>query len=98
MKTHLLTGPTHRLGTFYNATPGAHNKDQVEQWASKAYPDIWADLLKLGKTTVVEGDAMGDPDDEDDDEEEKEEEQRLMREEMLLNSVEVFNIDRSVEA
>lgn len=37
-----------RLGTFYNATRGDANKENVEEWASKTYPSAWKDLISLG--------------------------------------------------
>ena len=38
-----------RLGTFYNATPGAENKLKVKEWAWAAYPTVYEELLKLGQ-------------------------------------------------
>lgn len=76
------------IGTFYNTAPGQYNKEQVEAWAKDRYPDIWKELLAIGKTVVYEGDALedagleGELDDED----------------LTFNRVGVFNIDRSVDA
>lgn len=33
-----------RIGTFYNAVPSQQRKNQVETWAQKAYPALWAEL------------------------------------------------------
>ena len=98
-----LTLPLDRLGTFYNSAPGAHSKDQVEAWASKAHPDIWAELLKVGKMTPdMRGSRVrkGVEDEEDEEgEEEEEEEEEQMREQMLRVMKGVcFNIERAVEA
>lgn len=41
-----LTGP--RLGTFYNALRSQDDKDKIEQWATRAYPTAWQNLVKLG--------------------------------------------------
>lgn len=85
-----------RIGTFYNAAPGAPNKDQVEAWALKAYPDIWAELLKIGKSVPVPANFEDHEEDEEADEDEEEREmQRLAREETNEG---LFNIDRSAEA
>ena len=46
---------TGMLGTFYNAIPGAVNKDRVEDWALRAYPSLWNDLLKLGQRQLADG-------------------------------------------
>jgi len=88
-----------RIGTFYNAAPGALNKDQVEAWASKAYPEIWAELLKIGKSVPMpanpEDYEEGEEVEEDKDEREM---QRLAREQMMESNEGLFNIDRSAEA
>ncbi|KIW93347.1 uncharacterized protein Z519_05952 [Cladophialophora bantiana CBS 173.52] len=36
------------IGTFYNAIPWQYRKDEVEKWAKKAYPDLWAELESYG--------------------------------------------------
>ncbi|OCT48508.1 pentatricopeptide repeat containing protein [Cladophialophora carrionii] len=36
------------IGTFYNAIPWQYRKDEVEKWARKAYPELWADLETYG--------------------------------------------------
>jgi hypothetical protein len=36
------------IGTFYNAIPWQYRKDEVEKWARKAYPEVWADLESYG--------------------------------------------------
>ncbi len=88
-----------RIGTFYNAAPGALNKDQVEAWASKAYPDIWAELLKIGKSVTVPADPEDHEEGEEAEENEEEREmQRLAREQMMESNEGLFNIDRSAEA
>lgn len=76
------------IGTFYNASQGLHNKDQVEAWAQKAYPDVWKELLALGKTTVDPGDALEDTDMEGE----------IDNEDLIFNREGLFNIDRNVEA
>ena len=76
------------IGTFYNASQGLHNKDQVEAWAQKAYPDVWKELLALGKTTVDPGDALEDADMEGE----------MENEDLVFNREGLFNIDRNVEA
>jgi len=87
-----------RIGTFYNAAPGALNKDQVEAWASKAYPDIWAELLKIGKSVTVPADPEDHEGEEAEENEEEREMQRLAREQMMESNEGLFNIDRSAEA
>ena len=76
------------VGTFYNASQGLHNKDQVEAWAQKAYPDVWKELLALGKTTVDPGDALEDAGMEGE----------MENEDLIFNREGLFNIDRDVEA
>jgi hypothetical protein len=44
----------YRLGTFYNAAPGENRKDEVEEWVKERYPEIWAELEKVGRTTIDE--------------------------------------------
>lgn len=36
------------IGTFYNAIPWQYRKDEVEKWARKAYPELWAELESFG--------------------------------------------------
>lgn len=36
------------IGTFYNAIPWQYRKDEVEKWAKKAFPELWADLESYG--------------------------------------------------
>lgn len=48
-----------RLGTFYNATPGNEGKEKVKEWASKAYPKVYEDLLRVGQYTVSQLDEEG---------------------------------------
>ncbi|KIX03936.1 uncharacterized protein Z518_07489 [Rhinocladiella mackenziei CBS 650.93] len=36
------------IGTFYNAIPWQYRKDEVEKWANKAYPELWAELESYG--------------------------------------------------
>jgi hypothetical protein len=52
-----------RLGTFYNAIPGPTNKQKVKDWAWKAYPQAYEDLLKHGTYTVVRVDDNGEEQD-----------------------------------
>lgn len=84
---------------MYNAAHNDHNRDQIEQWASSAYPEVWAELLKLGRTTGEGGAASEDGEEvgEDDDNED-------IRPTALMDATIVsgqggsFKIDRSVEA
>ena len=48
-----------RLGTFHNATPGREGKQKVKEWASKAYPAAYEDLLRFGQYTVSQLDEEG---------------------------------------
>ena len=48
-----------RLGTFYNATPGDEGKRKVQEWALKAYPAVYEDLLRVGQYTVPQLDEDG---------------------------------------
>lgn len=52
-----------RLGTFYNAIPGPANKQKVKEWAWKAYPEAYEDLLKLSTFTLVRLDDNGEEQD-----------------------------------
>ena len=83
-----------RLGTFYNAAPGEHNKIKVEQWAREAYPAAWQDLEKFGKRQKE------DDEDKDRDEEDDEDYDRDMREydPAYIDRYLQFNIDRQVSA
>ena len=36
------------IGTFYNAIPWQYRKDEVEKWAKKAYPELWAEVESYG--------------------------------------------------
>ncbi|KAH0833542.1 hypothetical protein AYO21_05219 [Fonsecaea monophora] len=36
------------IGTFYNAIPWQYRKDEVEKWAKKAHPELWAELESFG--------------------------------------------------
>lgn len=87
------------IGTFYNAAPGVHNKEQVEAWASKAYPEIWAELLKIGKAMPVPPEDRdveeGEEDEVDADEREM---QRLARAQMMESGETMFIINRTPEA
>ena len=76
------------VGSLYNAAPGIPNKDQVEAWASKEYPEVWKELLALGKTTVIQGDALEDADMESD----------IENEDLVFGREGLFNIERDVEA
>jgi hypothetical protein len=38
----------------YNAAPGLNRKADVEQWAKGSYPELWAELEKIGKITTEE--------------------------------------------
>lgn len=44
-----------RIGSLYNALPGQNRKDLVEEWAKDTFPDVWAELRKLGQRTMKEG-------------------------------------------
>lgn len=48
------------LGTFFNATLGTRERVRVKQWAWKAYPAAYEDLLKCGTITRVEVDEDGE--------------------------------------
>ena len=48
-----------RLGTFYNATPRSEGKQKVKEWASKTYPAVYEDLLRVGQYTVLQLDEEG---------------------------------------
>ena len=74
-----------------------HSKDQVEAWASKAYPDIWAALLELGKVTPEMRDSGFRKRVEDEEDEEGKEEEAEMQ---MLRGMKgnCFNIERAVEA
>ena len=74
------------IGTFYNAAPGHPYKEQVEDWARQAYPDVWKELLTIGTVVIREPER-----DEYMDEETDEDVLEFYR-------VKVFNIDRHVEA
>ncbi|KAJ9652480.1 hypothetical protein H2198_008265 [Neophaeococcomyces mojaviensis] len=37
------------IGTFYNAIPWQYRKDEVEQWAKQAYPELWQELRTFGE-------------------------------------------------
>ena len=45
-----------RLGIFYNVVPGQTKKDAVETWAQMTYPEVWAELEKIGKVPDAEDD------------------------------------------
>ncbi|KAL8786664.1 MAG: hypothetical protein Q9195_008118 [Heterodermia aff. obscurata] len=79
------------IGTFYNAMPHKDNKEQVENWAKQAYPEVWKELLAMGKTVVLE--QRTEEELEEMDEEMKEMEERIL----APHRESVFNIDRSVE-
>ena len=53
-----VTNISDRIGSFYNALPGQNRKDLVEIWAKDQYPEIWAELEKLGQRTMKEGHRM----------------------------------------
>jgi len=38
-----------RLSTLYNSAMGADQREQVEEWAKRLYPDIWTEVTYLGK-------------------------------------------------
>ncbi len=48
------------LGTFYNATRGIEERSRVKEWAWKAYPAAYEDLLKFGTITIVKLDEDGE--------------------------------------
>ena len=74
------------IGTFYNAAPGQSYKERVENWAKRAYPDVWKELLAIGTVVIREWEQDGDMEEEPDE---------VMLE---MYRVRVFNIDRNVEA
>lgn len=86
-----------RVGTLYNAAHSDHNKEQIEQWASSKYPQVWAELLKIGKTPVQGEVESADAEDEAEDDEEEATGQTAL-EATMFRQGSTFNIDRSVEA
>jgi hypothetical protein len=46
---------SNRFGIFYNAMPGQNRKDLVEEWGKGVYPEVWAELVKVGQTTTDGG-------------------------------------------
>lgn len=86
------------VGTFYNTAPGLCNKEQVEAWAKKAYPDVWEELLTIGRTVTFKRDALEDAGLEGDALEDTGLEGELEHEGLVFDQVSVFNIARSVEA
>lgn len=44
-----------RIGLFYNAIPYQYWKDEVEQWASQRYPELWAHLIETPRSEHEEG-------------------------------------------
>lgn len=51
-----MANQTFRLGIFYNVVPGQTKKDLVETWGQITYPEVWAELEKIGKVPDAEGD------------------------------------------
>jgi hypothetical protein len=45
----------YRFGTIYNVAPGQNRKDEIEEWASVRYPELWSQLEKVGRRTTEEG-------------------------------------------
>ncbi|EPE35328.1 hypothetical protein GLAREA_11027 [Glarea lozoyensis ATCC 20868] len=43
------------FGIFYNAMPGQNRKDEIEEWGRGMYPEVWAELEKVGRMYVDEG-------------------------------------------
>lgn len=37
-----------RIGTIYNASRGQGARNAIGNWATKNYPEIWAELMKIG--------------------------------------------------
>jgi hypothetical protein len=46
---------SHRIGHLYNTVIGQGRKDMIEEWARDLYPEIWAELEKLGQQEMLEG-------------------------------------------
>lgn len=44
-----------RLATLYNSINGQQRRDAVAEWAKIKYPEVWADVEKLGKKEVDDG-------------------------------------------
>ena len=44
-----------RVGTFFNAASKKRNDGQTMAWARRSYPDIWAELMKLGMSVGENG-------------------------------------------
>ncbi|WEW57957.1 hypothetical protein PRK78_003424 [Emydomyces testavorans] len=56
MESKVGLGPsTLTLGTLYNAIPFQYWKDQAEEWAQAAYPELWRDLEQLGREEDEDG-------------------------------------------
>lgn len=36
------------IGTIYNASRGQRARNAIAAWANENYPEIWADLMKIG--------------------------------------------------
>lgn len=85
------------VGTLYNAAHSDHNKREIEQWASSAYPQVWAELLKIGKTSVPVEAASEDEENETE-YDEQEDTRQMALEANMFHQGSTFKIDRSVEA
>ncbi|KAL8830157.1 MAG: hypothetical protein Q9191_001599 [Dirinaria sp. TL-2023a] len=85
------------IGTLYNAAQSDHNKRQIEQWASSTYPQVWAELLEIGKTPIQAEAVSADAEDEAEDDEEEATSQTAL-DATVSRQGSTFNIDRSVEA
>ncbi|KAJ5101497.1 hypothetical protein NUU61_003719 [Penicillium alfredii] len=56
MQAEIGAAPTRTtIGLFYNAIPYQYWKDQVEEWASKQYPVLWAQLAETRRSEHEEG-------------------------------------------
>jgi len=43
------------LATFYNSINGQVRRDTLAEWAKIKYPDLWAEVEKLGKKELDDG-------------------------------------------
>ncbi|KAJ5627566.1 hypothetical protein N7528_004993 [Penicillium herquei] len=56
MQAEIGVSPTSTtIGLFYNAIPYQYWKDEVEQWALKKYPELWAHLVETPRSEHEEG-------------------------------------------
>lgn len=44
-----------RLGIFYNSAMGHDNREMVQEWARRLFPDVWTEVAFLGKVQHEDG-------------------------------------------